>query len=462
MYLKNFNERRLQISLTLLGLTALMAVAGCSREEASPALQQQPAAPVQGAPMSRSLRWMGHWKNEGRRELLVREVLDEFSFVHPNIEVSFEFATDILGEKSQYAAGRYIAEMIRSGNLQWDVIWLDPLIYHYVAEELDDWEWGRRHLVDFSGIEGFAERHKPQLVQGAEAHVHTAGLFPGPYVEGFFWVAWYNKALADDMGIDVREVGMSAEDLLDYLEKVQAYNRQADKPVSAFVDYASSGATSRLFYSLYLSAVHDMIDSSGPGAVTAAQERVLALFEKAAGFGPPAPLLNTDSWIAAVQALSDGRALFFFDATWSYTTLEQLGLTELKHLRPAQMPEFADGHHHTVGGYISTWAVLKHAPGRDAGIELMKHWCRPEVAEKWIRYTKCPTGLTGSLYDSKFGKDIYADYQRRLVADIGHAVPDPLMFFERVKSGPLNVERSMLVQAKALIDGTDALQKKDR
>jgi ABC-type glycerol-3-phosphate transport system substrate-binding protein len=401
---------------------------------------------------------MGHWKNEGRREVLVREVLDEFSYTHPNLKVSFQFATDILAEKSQHAAGLYIAEMIRSGNLEWDVIWLDPMIYHYVAEELGDWEWGRRHLVDFSGDLTMESAHKPALVEGPEAHRFTGGVFPGPYVEGFFWSVWYNKEVAERVGLDVRETGMSAEDLVGYVGKVHAYNQQAGEPIAALVDYASSGATARLFYSLYLSAVHGEVDSADQSIVDAAQQRVLSVFEKMGGFGPPAPLLSTDSWIAAVQVLMEGRALFFCDASWCYTTLEKMDPVQLKNLRPAQIPEFADGYHHTVGGYISTWAVLKNASGRDAGIELMKFWSRPEIAEKWIRYTKSPTGLSGSLYNSQFGKDIYAEFQRRLVAEVGHSVQDPLMFFDRTAHDRMKVERSVLDKAKSMINDMDALR----
>ena len=60
------------------------------------------------------------------------------------------------------------------------------------------------------------------------------------------------------------------------------------------------------------------------------------------------------------------------------------------------------------------WAVMKNSPNREAAIRLMQFWSRPEIAEKWVRYTKNPTGLTGNLYDPEYGQDLFATYQKKL------------------------------------------------
>ncbi|MCC7299937.1 MAG: hypothetical protein IT583_02530, partial [Verrucomicrobia bacterium] len=54
------------------------------------------------APKS-TLRWIGHWKGEGLREKLVREVLDDFTFENQDIEVQLAFAADIFPERSVQA-----------------------------------------------------------------------------------------------------------------------------------------------------------------------------------------------------------------------------------------------------------------------------------------------------------------------------------------------------------------------
>ncbi len=409
------------LEILLIAVCAVF-VSACSRDAVS---TEKPVASAKPAGETHPLRWMGHWKGEGRREEMVRQVLEAFSYTHPQIDVSFEFAADVLPEKSQMEMGLYIADMIRAGRMEWDVVWMDPLVYRTVATELSDWDWGRKHLVDFSEIEAVAGRQKPHLMTGPDAHKYTDGMMPGPYIEGFYYTVWYNRELAEQMGITVREKGMTPEDLLGYAEQIQAYNQRANKPVALLLDYEGAGSLRRLFISLLLSARSDIADPAGEDEAMA---RTLAVFEALAERFPEDCVLMREDLPEIAQSLIDGEALFFCDATWSYTTFDQCYPEGIKKLYLAQMPKFSDGVHEVIGGYISTWAVLKNAPGRDEGIELIKYWSRPEIAEQWVRDTKCPTGLAGSLYDPSFGNDVFAEYQRWLSDEGFCEASDPLMF----------------------------------
>jgi len=71
---------------------------------------------------------------------------------------------------------------------------------------------------------------------------------------------------------------------------------------------------------------------------------------------------------------------------------------------------------------------MKNSPVRDVGVELMRFWSSPATAEKWVRYTKSPTGLSGSLYDSEYGMDSLADFQRRLIS--GRNLQPDILFFK--------------------------------
>lgn len=380
----------------------------CSREKES---APEDTAQVAIAAEAQSLRWLGHWKGEGRREDMVRQILGEFLYAHPDVDVSFAFSADVLPEKSQIAMGHYIADMIRSGNIEWDVVWFDPMVYRTVAKDLDDWNWGQKHLVDFSKDEQMLSRHREDLVTGPDAHQFTAGMMPGPYIEGFYYSIWYNQELAEKIGIQVREEGMTENDLLDYARQLQVYNETADEPVALFLDYGNYISTHRLFVSLMLSARESL---EAPTGEDAALQRTRDYFETLHELYSSKRIILDDDWPTLARALLDGEALFFMDATWRYTSLEMLDPEGLKKLRLAQMPTFADGVREVIGGYISTWAVLKNAPGRDAGIELLRYWSRPEIAEQWVREMKCPSGLEGNLYNPVFGNDFFAEYQFRL------------------------------------------------
>lgn len=353
-----------------------------------------------------SLRWMGHWKGEGLREALVRDVLDDFAFRNQDIRIQFAFAEDILPEKSAPAEARFISEMIRSGNITWDVIWMDTSIYQKVSAELNDPEWGKKHLVYFTDVPGFKETQKPFLTDDPEYCKETGGILTGPYIEGFFYALWYNTSVAEKLGITIREEEMTRTDLLYYAQRIHDYNRTAEIPVSTFVDFKLSGSFPRLAYNLYLSSA-----SSKPEVKI---QQVLATFERIGRIQPLPDGMETNTWQDAARILAEDRALFLIDPTWRYNFLKQDHPELLDKLRLAQMPGFQQQSFY-AGGFTPVWAVMKNTPNRDAAIRLMQFWSRPEIAEKWVRFTKNPTGLSGNLYDPEYGHDLFAIYQRQLV-----------------------------------------------
>jgi ABC-type glycerol-3-phosphate transport system substrate-binding protein len=356
------------------------------------------------------LRWMGHWKDEGLREKLVLDVLDDFRFENQDIQVQFAFAADVLPEKSIAAEAALITEMIRSGKIIWDVVWLDDSIYQSVAAELNDPDWGRKHLVDFAEIPGFKETHKPFLVESADCHKRTGGVFAGPYIEGFFYALWYNTRVADKLGLHIREEEMSADDLLGYVQQVDEYNRTADVPVSPFVDFKHSGSFGRLAYNLFLSASTE----NDPEKDRQVVRQVLNTFEKLGQLHPVLYRNPDDNWQNAARLLMDDKALFLIEPTWRYNTLQADFPQLLDKMRLAQLPGFQKQRYY-VGGFMPVWAVMKNSPNRVEAIRLMQFWSKPEIAEKWVRYTKNPTGLAGNLYDPIYGNDPFAEYQRKLV-----------------------------------------------
>ena len=80
---------------------------------------------------------------------------------------------------------------------------------------------------------------------------------------------------------------------------------------------------------------------------------------------------------------------------------------------------------------MSTWAVLKDAPGCADGINLLRYWSSPQVAERWVRYTKNPTGLVGSLYDPEYGRDAFARFMRSQQERQADAIMDPLLIHQQ-------------------------------
>ena len=82
-------QDRLRLTYGLIAAGLIMGLGGCSEE---PTQVMEPLSAALSEPLpSQQLRWMGHWKGEGQREQLVREVRDEFSFRHPHIDLQFDY-----------------------------------------------------------------------------------------------------------------------------------------------------------------------------------------------------------------------------------------------------------------------------------------------------------------------------------------------------------------------------------
>lgn len=356
---------------------------------------------------------MGHWQNRGLREKLVLEARDEFQFLHQDVDVEMRFPAEIMGDRGKLITGKYIAEMIRSGRIDWDVVWMDPTIYQTVAEELNDPDWGKKHLVDFSEFPDIVAAQQPFLVEGPDCHKGTGGVFVGPYIEGLYTYLWYNQVVAEKLGLEIKEMGMSADDFLGYFNRIKEYNQTAEVPVSGFAALGWPSSFGRLAYNLYLSDHLTHPDTPDQEILT----KILTVFEEISSCDP---LLNNtristpEAFKHNARLLADNKALFTIGPTWSYASLQKSVPELMPKLRPAQLPGFEEQSFFT-GGFISTWAVMKNSPNRDLGIELMRFWCSPEIAQKWVRYTKSPTGLSGTLYDSEYGLDVFAQFHKKLI-----------------------------------------------
>jgi ABC-type glycerol-3-phosphate transport system substrate-binding protein len=417
------------------------------------ALGSTPCGSIQTNPVT-TLHWMGHWKGEGLREKLVLDVLDDFTFRNQDIHVQFTFATDRLSTKTKVGESNavFIADMIRSGETTWDVIWLNTFIYQRVATLLNDPDWGQKYLVDFLEVPGFKETQKPFIVKDPRYLEKTGGILTGPYIEGFFYALWYNTEVADKVGLKIREEEMTVDDLLNYARQINEYNRTAVDPISVFAGTYSSSPFSRLAYNMFLSADTE----TNPEKADLAVKQVLETFE---ALGKLSPLLYSkpkDTWQDVASLLVDNKVLFVSEPTWRYNTFEKDTPHLLRKMRLAQMPGFRKQNFY-VGGFMPVWAVMKASPNREAAIRLMQFWSRPEIAERWVYYTKSPTGIAGNLYDPQYGQDAFANYQRTLTLN-RTVMPDLFALntrtgsFHRALSYMVPLLRGELTAAEALAE----------
>ncbi len=133
--------------LIIIFCALLIVSAQTEKQEAPEAPKKLETSVNKKTPQSpKTLRIIGHAKGQGDLENFYKNHIKEFRFRHPNLEIIYKDGKELdLGtnfDKTRLA--RYYADMINSGDYEWDVIWMDQPIYSRVADSLNDFEWGQK------------------------------------------------------------------------------------------------------------------------------------------------------------------------------------------------------------------------------------------------------------------------------------------------------------------------------
>jgi len=367
---------------------------------------------------------MGHWYKADKRYDLVLEIERTFSFLNQDTKVNLQFPEQFAGTNNKVVIAHLIAEMIRHKQYDWDIVWMDNLIYQFVADELDDPFWGRKYLVDFEGIPGFIQTEKPFIIEDPAYRNQTGGILVGPYIEGYYYALYYNRDLAAKMGIQVKPFGMTFEDLLGYVKAADHYNQNTEDKIPIFFDAHDMPSMEVLFQNLVKSWIDDYAATtagqSSPRKLEAMHKGFQA-FEELGRYRPLISSYATNSWFLTRDVPLNDKALFYISGTWMYSRWRDINVVKSLKMIPAELPVFKPVNY-CLGGFIPAWAVMKDSPHREAAIRLIMSMSTSKVAERWVQYTKTPTGLAGDVSKATMGSDVYEVYQRTMSEKYGSRV----------------------------------------
>ncbi len=363
------------------------------------------------------LNWLGQWKGEDRREQLVREIKKNYEFLHPGTTVNLRFASDIEGEGDYYKmkVAHKIVEMIKTGRIEWDLVFCDVAVYGHVADLLQDPLWGQKHLVDFSIVPGFLESQKDVVVNTPFYREKMGGILPGPYIEGVVFCLWYTRQVADRIGVRVKERGMTVEEFIGYAKTLSEYNRQHGTRIP-FLYLNSFNRIEALFEYIFKSHFSDpqlVIEEKYDAKKVEAFLTTLQIFERLSRYQP---LVNEGwrvlDWVPCEQGFLAGKGLFLPGGTYMYSHFRGNSPQQAAKAIPLELP-YARQPNGLVGLFANAFAVMKASPNRQAAIDLSMMWAEPAIAEKWVAYTRNPTGVRGNLNKPVIdGKelDVYGRY----------------------------------------------------
>jgi len=372
------------------------------------------------------LNWIGHWKGEDKREVLVNEVKREYEFLHPEVTINLVFNRDLEGSEPSYKkrAADAIVRMIETGEIDWDIVYLDIAVYEHVAERLGDPSWVERHIVDFSRVPGFLDSQKDFFAKDPRYRERFGGILTGPFIEGYLQNMWFNEEVAARAGLKVKERQMTFDDLLGYAEGLKRYN-QAHQTSIPFIKLSSWNRIDLLFENLFKSLFDDFqsaVEITFNEEKKTAFLRTLLAFEELSSCQPAV----NEGWRNLTfndfkkEFLFDDDALFIMAGTFMYSNFRGLDVDESRKMKPVENPVMrrANG---LIGDYTPTFAVMKNGSNREIAVDFLMSWAQPKNAEKWVRYTKNPTGMKGHLSEAVSKEinvfdDVYEGFVRDMEA----------------------------------------------
>jgi hypothetical protein len=366
------------------------------------------------------VNFVGQWMTEGKRELIVRNFVREYEFqnqeVHINLKFPEEIGFDRYSTESTYA---FNSDLLKQPIPKWDIVLINDDM-EGLANYMGDTEWAGKYLVDFSKYSAITENTIAEI-DIEKVKKRWNGILPGPFLEGQYWALWTNKKVAEKIGIEVKQYGMTFDDYMSYLSAVEEYNKTNTDKIVAFQESIDWGSSFSIANQLYLSLFDD-IDVLYKDEVTEkklqAWSKTLQALEKMAALKPLNENWESALWSDNKANLLNEKCLFFANGSWMYNIWVEIDKELVLNCIPSEFPTFQKTKMYP-GGFPIMWAVHKNTPNKKQAIDFLLGMNKPAMAEEWVRKTKCPTGIKGSLSEVNFGSDQFEAFSYELQKTYG-------------------------------------------
>ena len=257
--------------------------------------------------------FIGQWLNEGMREDLVRNVARSYEFEHQNVRVNLKFPEEVYYKREDmFSNQRFVAEEVKKEVGYWDILRINGEM-EVIAEFAKDPEWAAKYLVDFSQMEEYKKYTLPALLSDS-VKARWNGILPGPFVEGSYWAFWCNQKVAQKVGIEVKQYGMTFNDFEKYIAAVYEYNQKNpnDKVGAIFEsgEWKTVHAFATQLFSTVLNDESEFFSTQTTEKKLKAWHETLRLLERIAKYKPIAANWKDISWSKTLEDMLEEKYLF--------------------------------------------------------------------------------------------------------------------------------------------------------
>lgn len=237
---------------------------------------------------------------------------------------------------------------------------------------------------------------------------------PGAYIEGVWNVMYVSSVVEKKVGVTAKRHDMTFDDFTSYAKAVYDYNQShSDKITFLFLP-----RTATIINQLAMSLL-------GKDSTMNRQEGLAILEQTYSEMEKIVPYKPLEKYITSKndKDIFPGKTFFTFNPSWISLIWQSRDPEGEKVMHPCEMPSFGDGKATCYSGlYNAVFVVPKNAKNKEGAIKLMKFICSQETAEKWEKYSKCPTGIKSKAVYSelatseinKFSQHIKAKYNDNL------------------------------------------------
>jgi hypothetical protein len=405
------------ISLIVLMLAGAQLFWSCKGDTA----EKRELSVLEVVESGKQVRFIGQWQNEGKREKLVRDFVRQYSFQNQEVDVELKFPEEVYYDRSDlFSNQNFVSKIMMESNPEWDIIRLNDQ-YEAIAQVCGDSLWPKKYFVDFSTIPEFRRNTASHLLS-EEVKNRWGGIIPGPFIEGQYWALWSNAEVAKKVGIEVKQYGMTAADFVSYIKAVNTYNTNNPGDYITPLHEANDWQTVfPIFFHLYATALSN---NQQFNEISVTEEKLIAwhealrVFEELAAYNPLNPDWRTVGWNDSRFDLINEQCLFYSNGSWMYNIWNEENDVNTLKCFPNEYPVFDEAKAYP-GGYLIMWGVLKNSPNREAAVDFLLAMTTPDIAEMWVQYTKCPTGIKGKLTDVSFGTDQFEGFSNHIQSKYG-------------------------------------------
>ncbi len=405
-------------------ITSVILLAGCGQTTHNKSFESQ-FTNIHEEKAKKTINIIGHWLNEGKREKLMRELVNEFEFLNQDYTINLAFPEQLYFDRSKKNSElEFNSKVITAQQADWDIIRINNG-YSEQADYMKDPMWSKEYLVDLSQYPEFVNNTIPELTSDSSKK-RWKGMIPGPFLEGYNWTIWYNQTLAKTLGINVKQIGMTYDDLLDYVKAIDKYNQSHKTsiiPIQECIDWSTINVLTQSLFLSEVNNINECLEDSYNEDKLKALYKTLRVFEELSKYHAWSTDYKSTVWAKTQDYPLKHKAFFYINASWMYNIWQGIDNKEVDNMVPAELPVFKPGKVY-FGGYFCTWAIPKNSPHKEDAVKFLLFMNRPDIAEKWSRYTKCSTGIKGTLSEANFGSDHFEEFISKIQQKYGiHKMP---------------------------------------